>query len=110
MNTRTGIVPALGARVAAHGAALAEAAQGRWLFKPALCRPGGPGFQAQVLRPGRLERLSAAQALEDIVDLDPQQPPPTRRRWCQPCRLRLTGGRSSNCGKTTKHRSAGLVA
>src|SRR3954467_3035600 len=34
MNTRTGIVPALGARVAAHGAALAEAAQGRWLFTP----------------------------------------------------------------------------
>src|SRR3954452_20744644 len=34
MNTRTGIVPALSARVAAHGAALAEAAQGRWLFTP----------------------------------------------------------------------------
>src|SRR3954454_18085887 len=32
MNTRTGIVPALGARVAAYGAALAAAAQGRWLF------------------------------------------------------------------------------
>src|SRR3954452_8414476 len=34
MNTRTGIVPALGARVAAHGAALADKAQGRWLFTP----------------------------------------------------------------------------
>src|SRR5215218_4122894 len=34
MNTRTGIVPALDARVAAHGAALAEAAQGQWLFTP----------------------------------------------------------------------------
>src|SRR4051812_24449335 len=34
MNTRTGIVPALGARVAADGAAIAEAAQGRWLFPP----------------------------------------------------------------------------
>src|SRR4051812_25798168 len=34
MNTRTGIVPALGARVAAHGAALAAAAQGRRLFTP----------------------------------------------------------------------------
>src|SRR4051812_43478081 len=34
MNTRTGIVPALGARATAYGAALAEAAQGRWLFPP----------------------------------------------------------------------------
>src|SRR3954471_12465064 len=32
MNTRTGIVPALGVWIAAHVAALAEAAQGRWLF------------------------------------------------------------------------------
>src|SRR5215203_2564990 len=31
MNTRTDIVPALGALVAPHGASLADTAQGRWI-------------------------------------------------------------------------------